>query len=104
MTAAEAYKHYKVSPAEQLMVHQKQDGLDGGPLYKVVSKRAHKYHVTAGWEIVAPPKPAPKEAEITASSAAEKLAKEHGIDLSTVKGSGANGNITKGDIEALIGE
>lgn len=41
--------------------------------------------------------------EILASDAAKKLAKEHGIDLATIKGSGKGGNITKADVQAAIG-
>lgn len=40
--------------------------------------------------------------EIEASDAAVKLAAEHGIDLATVTGTGANGNITKGDVQKLL--
>lgn len=50
-------------------------------------------------EITEPEKPADKP---EASDAAEKLAKEKGIDLALVKGTGAGGNITKGDVEAHI--
>lgn len=41
-------------------------------------------------------------AEINASDAAKKLADENGLDLGTVTGTGANGNITKGDVETAI--
>lgn len=37
-----------------------------------------------------------------ASDAAVKLAQEHGIDLRDVNGTGANGNIVKADVEALL--
>lgn len=40
--------------------------------------------------------------EIAASDAAAKLAYEKGVDLALVTGTGANGNITKGDVEAFI--
>lgn len=36
------------------------------------------------------------------SDAVKALAEEHGIDLSTITGTGANGNIVKADIEAAI--
>lgn len=37
-----------------------------------------------------------------ASAAAQKLAQENGIDLATVTGTGANGAITKPDVEAAV--
>ena len=48
--------------------------------------------------------PAPPAATgVQASPVVRKLAREHGIDLATVKGSGAGGRVTKGDILALVG-
>lgn len=38
----------------------------------------------------------------TASKAAATLAEEAGIDLSAIEGTGKNGSITKGDVEAAI--
>lgn len=45
--------------------------------------------------------PAPEEpvAEVEATDAAVKLAKELELDLSAIEGSGAGGKITKGDVE-----
>jgi pyruvate dehydrogenase E2 component (dihydrolipoamide acetyltransferase) len=40
--------------------------------------------------------------DIAASDAAAKLAYDKGVDLALVTGTGANGNITKGDVEAFI--
>ncbi|RMH64096.1 MAG: 2-oxo acid dehydrogenase subunit E2 [Cyanobacteria bacterium J003] len=40
---------------------------------------------------------------VIASPRARKLAKEHKIDLKTLKGTGPNGRITAADVEALIG-
>ena len=105
MTASEAFKHFKVAAHETLMQHPGQVGPKGGVLYKVVSNRALAAHRRAKWETVTKPKPAPQEAEkapeVSISAAAQKLADENGIDLSTVKGTGAGGNITKSDVEAL---
>ena len=42
---------------------------------------------------------APKQGRVFASPLAKRLAKEKGIDLSTVKGSGPHGRIVKSDIE-----
>lgn len=40
--------------------------------------------------------------DFTASDAAIDLAAEHGVNLSMVTGTGANGNITKPDVQAYI--
>jgi 2-oxoglutarate dehydrogenase E2 component (dihydrolipoamide succinyltransferase) len=48
-----------------------------------------------------PPRPAGAE-RIHSSPLVRRLAKEHGIDLSTVQGTGAGGRISKRDIEAII--
>jgi pyruvate dehydrogenase E2 component (dihydrolipoamide acetyltransferase) len=54
----------------------------------------------------APPAPAPAAAEeqarIRSSPLVRKIAREHNIDLSRVKGTGAGGRISKHDIEAYI--
>jgi len=42
--------------------------------------------------------------EVDATNAAEELAAEHGIDLSTVDGSGKNGRILKPDVESLLAD
>jgi pyruvate dehydrogenase E2 component (dihydrolipoamide acetyltransferase) len=54
----------------------------------------------------APPAPAPPAAEpgwIPASPIARRLAREHGVDLAQVKGSGPGGRILERDIEAYLG-
>lgn len=43
---------------------------------------------------------APVEEEIKISKAAQELADELGLDVSTIEGSGAGGGITKADVEA----
>jgi pyruvate dehydrogenase E2 component (dihydrolipoamide acetyltransferase) len=63
-------------------------------------------------EVKAEPKgtPAPQRAapevatgeRVKASPVAKKLAEEHGIDLSRIKGSGPGGRITREDVEAVI--
>jgi len=47
--------------------------------------------------------PEPEQnAEVNATKGALSLAKEHGIDLSIMTGSGSDGRITKADVEALV--
>lgn len=46
--------------------------------------------------------PKPRAAEVDATDAARELAEDEGIDLATVEGSGKDGRITKGDVEAAI--
>lgn len=48
--------------------------------------------------------PAPERQQVSATSAAEELAEEHGIDLTTVQGTGAGGNVLKSDVERVIAE
>lgn len=50
----------------------------------------------------AAPPAAPPTGAIPAMPAARRLAKEHGIDLATIQGSGANGAITKEDVERAL--
>jgi pyruvate dehydrogenase E2 component (dihydrolipoamide acetyltransferase) len=58
--------------------------------------------------VAAPPRPAAPAAStgtserIHSSPLVRRMAKEHGIDLTTVQGTGAGGRISKQDIEALI--
>jgi 2-oxoglutarate dehydrogenase E2 component (dihydrolipoamide succinyltransferase) len=51
-----------------------------------------------------PPAPAPAVQEVAGplSPLVRRMAREHNIDLSTVRGTGAGGRITKDDLEALI--
>ncbi|URR35383.1 2-oxo acid dehydrogenase subunit E2 [Thermosynechococcus sp. HN-54] len=54
--------------------------------------------------VAAPPSTAAvPSGRVIASPRARKLAKEHKIDLKTLKGTGPNGRITAADVEALIG-
>ncbi|MFQ5746057.1 MAG: 50S ribosomal protein L21 [Gemmatimonadota bacterium] len=48
------------------------------------------------------PKPAAEAKAVEATPAAAALAEEHGIDLSTIEGSGKEGRILKGDVEKAI--
>jgi pyruvate/2-oxoglutarate dehydrogenase complex dihydrolipoamide acyltransferase (E2) component len=47
--------------------------------------------------------PPPPGGVIAASPAAKRVAREHGIDLATVTGTGPGGRITQEDVEAVIG-
>ncbi|MFN4279761.1 dihydrolipoamide acetyltransferase family protein [Thermosynechococcus sp.] len=57
----------------------------------------------SGTTSVAVAAPAVPTGRVIASPRARKLAKEHNIDLKTLKGTGPNGRITAADVEALIG-
>jgi pyruvate dehydrogenase E2 component (dihydrolipoamide acetyltransferase) len=46
--------------------------------------------------------PRPAAAEAPATPAARKLAKEHGLDLARLRGSGPGGRITREDVEAVL--
>ncbi|HIK24349.1 MAG: dihydrolipoamide acetyltransferase family protein [Thermosynechococcus sp. Uc] len=50
-----------------------------------------------------PSAPTAPTGRVIASPRARKLAKEHNIDLKTLKGTGPNGRITAADVEALLG-
>jgi 2-oxoglutarate dehydrogenase E2 component (dihydrolipoamide succinyltransferase) len=54
----------------------------------------------------APKAPAPQKSKedtrVVASSVARKIAEDHGIELSAVKGSGTSGRITREDVEAEV--
>jgi len=50
----------------------------------------------------APAVPAATTERIHSSPLVRRMAKEHGVDLSTIEGSGAGGRITKQDIETVI--
>jgi len=50
----------------------------------------------------APAAPATSTERIHSSPLVRRMAKEHGVDLSTIEGSGTGGRITKQDIEAAI--
>lgn len=59
---------------------------------------------TTSVAVASPPSaPAAPTGRVIASPRARKLAKEHKIDLQTLKGTGPNGRITAADVEALIG-
>ena len=50
----------------------------------------------------AQPAPQPVSAQVRISPKARRLAKEHGIDLDKVKGTGSGGEILTADIQALV--
>lgn len=52
-----------------------------------------EFAAARGWEPV----------EVDATDGAKQLAKENNIDLATVTGTGADGRITKADVEKAIG-
>jgi 2-oxoglutarate dehydrogenase E2 component (dihydrolipoamide succinyltransferase) len=52
--------------------------------------------------LAGPPENKVGGAEIDATDAARALAAENGIDLASVRGSGADGRITVGDVRAVL--
>ena len=44
------------------------------------------------------------DGEVKITEAAQELADELGVDVSTIEGSGVDGRITKGDVEAVAPE
>ena len=40
--------------------------------------------------------------DVSWTDAAKALADEHGIDITTVEGTGADGNVTKADVQAVV--
>jgi pyruvate dehydrogenase E2 component (dihydrolipoamide acetyltransferase) len=62
------------------------------------------YLAAAGETIAPTPSPAnvPAERAVKATPIAQKLAAEHGVDLSQVPGTGRDGQITRQDVEAFI--
>jgi len=64
------------------------------------------YLAAAGETIAPTPSPAnvPAERAVKATPIAQKLAAEHGIDLSQVPGTGRDGQITRQDVEAFIAQ
>jgi len=47
--------------------------------------------------------PVPATQDVSATPVARKMAQSQGVDLSTIKGSGSGGKITKADVEAALG-
>jgi pyruvate dehydrogenase E2 component (dihydrolipoamide acetyltransferase) len=58
-------------------------------------------HPVAPVEVI-PATPAPPAAEVRASPIAKRLAREHGIDLVQVWGTGEGGRITERDVQAVV--
>ena len=56
----------------------------------------------AGPAVAAAPTAAPPAGNVIATPAARKLAKEHGLDLAAIAGTGPGGRITREDIEAVV--
>ncbi len=56
----------------------------------------------AGPAVAAAPTAAPPAGNVIATPAARKLAKEHGLDLATISGTGPGGRITREDVEAAV--
>lgn len=57
-----------------------------------------------GDKLMVLPEQLQEQSPINATSAAETLAFDHGVQLSSVKGTGADGKITVGDVKKRINE
>ena len=57
---------------------------------------------SGGTPVLARPAPTGPEGRIKASPLARRMAQEHGIELSSLRGSGPNGRITREDVEKAI--
>jgi pyruvate dehydrogenase E2 component (dihydrolipoyllysine-residue acetyltransferase) len=68
----------------------------GGPAQVVPIRRAE--------EAAAAPVPAQDDGRLRASPLAKRMAREEGLDLSGVQGSGPSGRIVKRDVEAAMGQ
>lgn len=92
-------KHYLKNPKHE----------NGVSLDKFDGKRLESA-LAAGWTLYTPivePKEAKKAgaietSEVNATAGAISFAKEQGIDLSEVEGSGENGRISKADVESYV--
>lgn len=65
---------------------------DRPALWRGAGKKSVQAHDAGG-----APKP-----DVSWTDAAKELADEYGIDIATVEGSGAGGNVTKADVQAVV--
>lgn len=84
-------------------------GKDGCPKYKIpladLEAEAKAVEEAAKLEAEPEPKPEPpkrKPKKAQATPGAKRVARQHGIDLAGVKGSGQDGRITVADVEAVL--
>lgn len=78
---------------------EKLDAPKAAPKAEAAPKQEPKKEEPKPAEKTAAPAPAHDEGRIFASPLAKRMAKQAGIDLATIKGSGPNGRIVKADLE-----
>jgi pyruvate dehydrogenase E2 component (dihydrolipoamide acetyltransferase) len=79
-------------PAEELSVPPAQEPAEGSPLVEEPSKTASRNQ----------PSEDPQTNRPRTSPLARKIAKDHGLDLATIAGTGPQGRIIRADVEAAI--
>jgi pyruvate/2-oxoglutarate dehydrogenase complex dihydrolipoamide acyltransferase (E2) component len=120
MTDKQAIDTLQPAAHEAVFRHKTRRTASGSMVYAKDARSRSGSYLKAGYEVVQSPVAPPAEAkkvdgsgksqsgktegapEINASTAARTLAEEAGIDLTTVTGTGADGNITKPDVQNAI--
>ena len=86
----------------EIVVHEGETVLVGTLLARIESKPPSEVINRVGGTVVRPMESVP-EGDDRHSPAVRQLAKEYGVDLAQVKGSGAGGRVTKKDVQDFMG-
>lgn len=108
LNEGEELPHYLV-PKDKAKVEKKQDGHEGAGLITkggtpVDSSAMHTPVDPDEVELSDPEDNEEAGASISASASAKALAEENNVDLGQVQGTGANGSITKTDVQKFMDE
>jgi len=89
----------------KILVPEGETGKVGAPI-AVIGAKGEKVQASAAPAKAAAPAPAAAEdnGRLRASPLAKRMAREEGLDLAAVQGSGPSGRIVKRDVEAAIGQ
>src|SRR3990172_3805619 len=82
-------------PAEPLAPVEQPPVVSAAPIVGTISEEAE--------DLSAPPLEAPETGQVKALPIVRKMAREMGVDLTEVAGSGAGGRITREDVLAMAG-